>query len=642
MPKRTSTTGSELFIVDNSDDDWKVRRYLHDWCQISKSIDIATGYVEIGSLLALDKEWQKVDAIRILMGDEVSKRTKTAFAQGLDRIKSRLDSSLEAEKDKNDFLSGVPAIVDGIRAGKIQCRVYRKDKFHAKAYITHARLEVIGSSALVGSSNFTYPGLTENIELNVQITGAPVSVLQEWYEQHWNTAEDVTPDILRVIERQIREYAPFDVYAKSLLEFFRGHELTAGEWELAGPDNGGSRVYGVLDQYQKEGYQALMKKASRYGGAFLCDGVGLGKTFVGLMLIERLVMHEGKNVALFVPKAANEPVWKPALKRYLPHIGTAFTNLRLFNHTDLQRGGEYDDLMTDIQKRADVIVIDEAHHFRNPGAKGTDEARPGEIRGQGTGRPSRYRRLFDLVEGPHGVKQVFLLTATPINNRLVDLQHMIELFSRLTPDHFKDIGIHSLPGHFRTMEKQLEAELTRSGTGDDSVETNLAEVEDVLQRDDLFRELVVQRSRAYVCESQKKQGSAVALFPTREDPKVADYSVNKTYGRLLELVEIAFIKEKPLFSLAMYFPLAYYTGPNQEIDRFAENRQKQVVGLVKTQFLKRFESSAYAFERSCQRLMQKLLAFAMKHSETAGEKSRLEKWKNLQWTPLSRPKNIFS
>ena len=627
MPKRTSTTGSELFIVDNSEDDWKVLRYLHEWCQISKAIDIATGYFEIGSLLALDGEWQKVDGLRILMGDEVSQRTKAAFAKGLNRVTAQLDGSLESEKEKNDFLKGVPAIVAGLQSGKIQCRVYRRDKFHAKAYITHARLEVVGSSALVGSSNFTYPGLTENIELNVQIGGTPVAVLQEWYEQHWDAAEDVTAEILRVIERHIREYAPFDVYAKALQEFFRGHEMTAGEWELAEPEKGGSRMYGVLDQYQKEGYQALMKKAQTYDGAFLCDGVGLGKTFVGLMLIERLVVKEGKNVVLFVPKAANEPVWEPALERYLPHIGTAFTNLRLLNHTDLQRGGKFDKLMADIQQRADVVIIDEAHHFRNPGHKATDEARPGEIRGEGRVRPSRYRKMYDLIEGPNGVKHVFMLTATPINNRLVDLQHMIELFSRLKPDHFKNIGIHSLSGHFRTMEKQLEAELARTGSGDDSVETNLAEVEDVLQRDDLFQAIVVQRSRAYVCESQKKQGSAVALFPTREDPQVAAYSVKKTYGRLLELVEIAFNKDKPLFSLAMYFPLAYYKGPDQEINRFAENRQKQIVGLVKTQFLKRFESSAFAFERSCGRLLQKLLVFATKNSQTAGEKKRLEQWK---------------
>jgi hypothetical protein len=74
MPNRTSTTGSELFIVDNSDVDWKVVRYLHDWCQIAKALDIATGYFEIGSLLALKDEWQKVDHIRILMGDEYSSR----------------------------------------------------------------------------------------------------------------------------------------------------------------------------------------------------------------------------------------------------------------------------------------------------------------------------------------------------------------------------------------------------------------------------------------------------------------------------------------------------------------------------------------------------------------------------------------
>ncbi len=57
MPRRTSKTGSELFIVDNSDEDWKVVRYLHDWCQHSKAIDVATGYFEIGGLLTLRPAW---------------------------------------------------------------------------------------------------------------------------------------------------------------------------------------------------------------------------------------------------------------------------------------------------------------------------------------------------------------------------------------------------------------------------------------------------------------------------------------------------------------------------------------------------------------------------------------------------------
>lgn len=284
MPNRTSKTGSELFIVDNSDADWKVMRHLHDWCQISRAIDIATGYFEIGSLLGLKNEWQKVDQIRILMGDEVTLRTKAAFTEGLARVRDRLDDSLEAEKVKNDFLEGVPAIVEALRSGKIVCRVYRKLKFHAKAYITHARLEVVGSSALVGSSNFTFPGLTENIELNVQITGRPVNVLQEWYEEHWNEAEDVAADILRVIERHTREYTPFEVYAKALYELHRREEPTDQQWLTQQ-----SRVYSIIGQYQRVGFHHLLEIAEKYGGAFLCDGVGLGKTFVGLMLLEYLL-----------------------------------------------------------------------------------------------------------------------------------------------------------------------------------------------------------------------------------------------------------------------------------------------------------------------------------------------------------------
>lgn len=60
---------------------------------------------------------------------------------------------------------------------------------------------MIGSFGLVGSSNFTYPGLNDNVELNVQISGPEVRLLQDWYERHWEQAEDITANILRTIER---------------------------------------------------------------------------------------------------------------------------------------------------------------------------------------------------------------------------------------------------------------------------------------------------------------------------------------------------------------------------------------------------------------------------------------------------------
>ena len=135
--------GSDLFIVDNSDQDWKVRNYLHEWADLAHKFDIATGYFEISALLALDGQWQKLEKIRILMGDEVSRRTKKALLAGIETAKQILDDSIEKEKERNDFLSGVPAIVDAIRKAQIECRIYTKEKFHAKAYITHAKHAVI-------------------------------------------------------------------------------------------------------------------------------------------------------------------------------------------------------------------------------------------------------------------------------------------------------------------------------------------------------------------------------------------------------------------------------------------------------------------------------------------------------------------
>ena len=608
----------ELFIVDNSVSGWTGLRYLEEWCSIAKAFDIASGYFEIGALLALDGKWQGLDKVRILMGAEVTQRTRKAVLEAVrTRALGRLDDSIEEDKAPNPFLRGVPAILDALRSGKIECRVYDKDKFHAKAYITHAKLEVVGAQALVGSSNFTRPGLTKNIELNVQIQSArEVAQLQEWFEDHWNEASEVTEAVIETISRHTQLYSPFDVYAKALQEFFRGHELTATEW-----DETRSRMFPHVDRYQKEAYWALMKIARQHGGAFLCDGVGLGKTFVGLMLIERLILHEGKRVVLFAPKAAKEGVWEPHLRRWLPHIGGVggggdFSNLAVFSHTDLGRKGDFPARFQRITELADVVVIDEAHHFRNPGRMGDPE--------RGTD-PSRYYRLFELLDNAKRPKAVFMLTATPINNRLSDFRHMTELFTRRDEAYFaRTIGVNNLRAHFNQMERKLR---DRVGQEDPAGPEHVTEAQEILFSDEMFRQLVVQRSRAYARESQVREYGEAAAFPERRDPRVAAYSVRKTYGRMLDLVETAFAKESPLFTLPMYYPLHWYRGPDQDIDAFEQNRQRQVVGLIRTNFLKRFESCVAAFESSCDRLFRKLLAFLEVHSESDAEKRRLERWK---------------
>lgn len=539
----TKTSGSELFIVDNSDADWKVRSYLSEWCEIARAIDIATGYFEIGALLALKEKWQLVDTFRILMGDEVSYRTKRAFAQGLQRITGALDASIEAEKQKDDFLEGVPAIVEALRGQKkIQCRVYRRDKFHAKAYLTHARSAVVGSFGLVGSSNFTFPGLCDNIELNVQIRGSEVGILQQWYERHWADAEDVTPDILRTIERHTQPRTPFEVWFKALHEFCSGHELTPDEW-----DKEESLVFRRLAKYQQDAYKNLVQIARRYGGAFLCDGVGLGKTYVGLMLIERFVTKETKNVVLFAPKAAREDVWDPAIESLLPDLNSGFVNLLRYNHTDLQRKGSWPRDLRRTLRDADVVIIDEAHHFRNPG-----------LAGEGDRAPSRYRLLQDALHQPGArPKQVYFLTATPINNSVHDFRHILGLVTGTNDRYFSEnghnLGIHSTRGHFISLEKKL---LSQQHV-DSPEQLELGATESALQRETIFEHLVVQRSRSYVKESQRQLEDGAILFPTREKPRVVPYKLKLTYGRLLESVEKAFSKTKPLFALAIYYPLGY-------------------------------------------------------------------------------------
>ena len=610
--------GRELFIVDNSVSGWTGLRYLEEWSSIAKTFDIATGYFEIGSLLTLDGKWQELDKIRILMGVETTLRTRRAIFEAV-RIQAleKLDESIEEDKAPNPFLRGVPAIIDALRSRKIECRVYDKEKFHAKTYITHAKLEVVGAQALVGSSNFTRPGLTQNIELNVQIQSArEVAQLQEWFENHWNEASEVTEAIIETISRHTHPFTPFDVYAKALQEYFRGHELTATEW-----DETRSRMFPCLDRYQKEAYWALMKIARQHGGAFLCDGVGLGKTFVGLMLIERLILHEGKRVALFAPKAAKEGVWEPHLRQWLPHIGgfgggADFSNLAVFSHTDLGRKGDYPERLKRIAELADIVIIDEAHHFRNPGRRGDPDK---DI------EPSRYYRLFELLDNVERTKTVFMLTATPINNRLSDFRHMIELFTRGNEDYFaRTIGVNNLRAYFNQMENTLRS---RVGQDDADAAEHITEAQEILFSGEIFRHLVVQRSRAYARESQIREHGKTTAFPERKNPEVAKYSIRKTYGHMLDLFEKAFAKGSPLFTLPMYYPLHWYKGTDKDIDPFEENRQKQVVGLIRTNFLKRFESSVVAFELSCDRLLKKLLAFLEVHSESDGEKRRLERWK---------------
>lgn len=598
-----------LYVVDNSSEEQSVKQYLTEWCDVSKQMDIATGYLEIGGLLDLDSKWQKLDKIRIILGNEMTRRTQEVIEAVKQALLDHLRESIDAEQEHNEFLIGVPAIIDAMKTRKIECRVFDKDKFHAKAYITYFRddyraqfissMNLPNGYALVGSSNFTHAGLTKNIELNVQVDNE-VAELQEWFNERWEEGVDITEAILQVIENQCREFSPYDVYLRSMYEYFKSREETISEWE-----NHDSVIYQGLAQYQRDGYNSLIEIANRWSGAFLCDGVGLGKTYVGMMLIERFVKKERKNVVLIVPASARVSVWETTIKKYIPEILEGFYPFKIINHTDLLLE-KNQNLMNQIAQQAEIVVIDEAHHFRNRAS-------------------SRYRKLFDMMaEGPQ--KQMFMLTATPINNSFLDLQHLIELFTHRQDDYFAaaPLGIHSLSGHFRRMEARLTA---MSGMGvNDSIDIS----DDIFRGDNLVNQLVVQRSRAYVKKSLSAADSSNVLFSVRQAPTVANYSMRKSYGSLIDHFVDSFDRtdketgrKLPILALAVYSPYEdeYFIGDKSKIDEMKSGRQTQVVNLIRQLLLKRFESSIAAFEETCIRIYLRLKLFLTDYQDLGNKKA---------------------
>ena len=579
----------DQFIVDNDDAEWTALEYVRQWCDISRAVDIATGHFEIGAFLALDGQWQKVDKVRLLIGGETSRRTADAIARAL-------DLSIRVEREDGDpFLTGVEAVVDGIRSGKIEIRTYRHRKFHAKTYITHGRLDIVGSAALVGSSNFTKPGLTQNVELNVKFQGPEVRDLQAWYEQHWKDADPVKDELLTVLEHNVRTFTPFEVYAKALQALTADTEAPDSAWEESE-----STIFPLLAPYQREAYNGLRKMAKVWNGGFLTDGVGLGKTFVGLMLTEYYAVRQRKNVLIVATKTGKDAVWDPELKERLPKLFGDFTNVKVIAHTDLSTHNA-PALVEQLRERADVVIIDEAHNFRNHGRKGDDEDTP----------RSRWWRMLEICRG----KTVFLLTATPINNSFFDLVHQAELFTDQQDDYFASIGVNSINRYVANLEKPFK-------TGGP---IDLTAFEAQLASSDLLQQIIYQNSRRYAVASSQLTDGAKVIFPETQQPRVVQYNLGLHYSQLLHELEQAFQRSAPLFTLPMYYPLAFST--RKDVDTVAENRQRQVVGLIRTTFLKRFESSTAAFAGSCLDLTGKIVKWLEVNSQASpGHAEQLHDW----------------
>ena len=129
------------------------------------------------------------------------------------------------------------------------------------------------------------------------------------------------------------------------------------------------------------------------------------------------------------------------------------------------------------------------------------------------------------------------------------------------PTSPRTLGVNNLRAHFNRMEKVL-----RDRLGHDSADAadHMTQAQDILFTDAFFRELVVQRSRAYARGSQKSEHGETAAFPERQAPRVADYSIRETYGKMLDLFEKAFAKDNPLFTLPDVLPSSLVQGRRRQ------------------------------------------------------------------------------
>lgn len=538
----------------------------------AQALDIATGFFEFGAFVDLDGKWQGLQNIRLLMGDELTRATKKTFLEVLKR-----QNGLDRVKEQDDWkaIRSLTEVVEALASNKIEARVYTKAKFHAKCY--HFYTTGVVDHGVFGSSNFTHAGLTQNIELNYFTSDRTYlgtrfdpdnrhDTLGRWYQRAWDEAEPLKEELLEILEPHIRPYHPFEVYIRAMRERFHGLEADGTSWEATE-----SVIYPELAKYQKDAYHDLMHMAKTWGGGLLCDGVGLGKTFVGLMLIER-ARHDRHKVLVVAPNAAIPSVWERNLTRFLPDDFHKYTDdIKVVPHTDFGReGGISDDDIEKLRKRYDTIVIDEAHHFRN------------------TNR-NRSKRMKALCEG----KRVFLLTATPVNNSLIDLYNLLNYIAQDNQRKFEPVGVPHLRRWFseRDNEKFTE-QLT-------------LDLHDSVDYRAFLKHVMVQRSRTYVKGIEKDFDQSIK-FPTRERPEVVEYSLGAVYQKLLPPLLDALNPKKPRLSFAIYETERYKEKKEQKKE--AIDFQSNVVSLIRIMLLKRLESSEKALEASVEDLLMKHVA----------------------------------
>ncbi len=393
------------------------------------TLSIATGYWDLAGTAEIIDSLSNYKSIRLLIGQEpISSRYQEALKLKFDKpddlfpgkdFECDLVNYTKDYSEHEKLRETTRKLCDLINSKVLEVKIYRRTTLHAKTFI-FGNFDSNKAVAILGSSNFTKAGLYTNTELNTTegdyriVTYEPKNETQEngyltWFDGVWNDEECVpwTGDFKKIIQNSPvgnMTYGPYDAYIKTLMEIYPE--------ELLPPERLPEKTEDVLYSFQLRNAGILINKLHMQKVAILADSVGLGKTITAGAVM-KYYMDKDKNCnILIIAPAALKQQWRDDLASILK-IDDMDGDYRIVTQQDTNAIQKIHDEYRKswrIQKHIDLFIIDEAHNLRS-------------------GKGQRHEVVINLLQ-QHPDAHVLLLTATPINNSLMDLCNIIQLASR--------------------------------------------------------------------------------------------------------------------------------------------------------------------------------------------------------------------
>ncbi len=537
----------------------------------TRFFDCLVGYFFISGFYKLHIALTTTEKIRILIGiktDRVAydliqtakgqqKLDLESHAQVRERVPGEILNELEKSGDSSEIEEGVRKFVEWIKSGKLEVRAYPSERLHAKLYImTFHEGDRDQGRVITGSSNLTEAGLQDNLEFNVELKNrSDYDFALAKFNELWAKSVDVTQDYVTAIEinSPYALFTPYELYLKFLYEYFRDELNLPDEIEDMYLPDGFMKL-----KYQAEAVLNARKVLDEYGGAFLSDVVGLGKTYMSALLARHI----------------NEPclVIAPPHLLDLHNPGSWPNVFREFGVRGYlcESIGKLESLLDRDLQKFTTVFIDESHRFR-------------------TEDTQSYEKLAQICRG----KRVVLVSATPLNNTPQDILSQIKLFQ---PGKNSTIpNVRNLEAFFGALRRRLKG-LDRQR--DREVYFRIVQENARETREKILKYLMIRRTRTeiekYYGEDLKRQG---LKFPEVANPVPLFYKFNKIEAEVFD--ETIRVLTHDL-KYARYMPLNYYTG---ERDEQGIQSQVNLAKFMKILAVKRLESSFTAFQSTLGRFI---------------------------------------